>query len=87
VVPAVEVMLVNPSVRKLIRDGDDSHLSEVIRGAKGEGMLDLTQSLHDLVKARLVSEAVAGEAAPSAEALAMMLRGIVVGGQQGGILR
>jgi len=87
VVPAVEVMLVNPTIRKLIRDGEDRNIPDVIRGAQGEGMLDLLQSLHDLVKSKLVSEAVAREVAPSAEALAMKLRGIVVGGQQGGILR
>ncbi len=87
VVPACEVMLVNPSIRKLIREDHDAQIGDVIRGARGEGMQDITQSLYDLVKAKLVSDRTALEAAPNPEALAMLLRGIVVGGAQGGILR
>ena len=87
VVPAVEVMLVNPSIRKLIREGEDDRIPEVIRGARAEGMQDMTQSLHDLVKSRLIAERTALEVAPNPEALAMMLKGIVVDGTKGGILR
>ena len=87
VVPACEVMLVNPSIRKLIREDQDAQIGEVIRGAREEGMQDITQSLYDLVKAKLVTDRVALEAAPNPEALTMLLRGIVVGGAQGGILR
>jgi twitching motility protein PilT len=87
VVPAVEAMFMNPSIRKLVRDGDENRIPEIIRGARNEGMLDLTQSLHDLVKSGLVSLSVAREVAPNPQGLEMMLKGIVVGGSQGGILR
>ena len=85
-VPAVEVMIVNASIKKLIRESQDQHISEVIRGGRAEGMQDMTQSLHDLVKAKLVAERTALDIAPNPEALAMQLKGIVVGGASGGII-
>ena len=86
-VPACEVMLVNPSVRKLIREDQDAQIADVVRGAGGEGMQDITQSLHNLVKSKLITDRTALEVAPNPEALTMLLKGIVVGGAQGGILR
>jgi len=86
-VPAVEVMFVNPAIKKLIRDGADEHIADVIRGGKEEGMQDITTSIHQLVTSRLVSRATAMEYAPNPEALEMLMKGIVVGGSQGGILR
>ncbi len=85
-VPAVEVMIVNAPVRKLIREDQDRSIPDVIRGASAEGMQDLTQSLHDLVKSRLVSKRTALDVAPNPEALQMLLKGIVVGGARGGII-
>jgi twitching motility protein PilT len=86
VVPAIEVMIVNPSVRKLIADGGDSKIPDVIRGGRQEGMQDMTQSLHTLVKSKLVTERTALDVAPNPEALQMLLRGITVGGSSGGII-
>ncbi len=87
VVPACEVMLVNPSIRKLIREGKDALIGDVVRGARGEGMQDITQSLYDLVKSKLITDRAALEVAPNPEGLTMLLKGIVVGGAKGGILR
>ncbi len=86
VVPAVEVMMVNPSIKKLIREGVDERIPDVIRGGSGEGMQDLTQSLHALVKSKLLADRTALDFAPNPEALRMLLKGIVVGGSQGGII-
>jgi len=83
-VPAAEVLLMNPSARKVIREAEDVKIPDIIRGSREEGMQDFTQSLNDLVKAKLVDEKVALAHAPNPEALQMMLKGIVVEG--GGVL-
>ena len=75
-VPAVEVMLANPSVRKLIADGRETDLPGVIRGAQREGMLDLTDSLVRLIEEGWVDPKDAYPAAPNQEELKMALKGI-----------
>ena len=75
-VPAVEVMLANPSVRKLIADGRESDLPGVIRGAQREGMIDLTDSLVRLIEEGWVDPKDAYPAAPNQEELKMALKGI-----------
>jgi twitching motility protein PilT len=55
-VPAVEVLLANPSVRKLIAEGREADLPSVIRGAQREGMLDLTENLCRLVQEGWIDE-------------------------------
>jgi twitching motility protein PilT len=75
-VPAVELMIVNALIKKLIFDQEDKKIPDVIRSSRQEGMQDFNQSLCDLVKRGLVSEAVALEASPNADQLAMNLKGI-----------
>jgi twitching motility protein PilT len=75
-VPAVEIMLFNPSVRKLLLNGEDDRLSDAIRLGAKEGMRDFTYSLKELVLNRLVDRATALEVAPNPEALKMALKGI-----------
>ena len=86
-VPAVEVMLVNAPIKKLILDAEDNKISDVIAGGREEGMQNLTQSLYELVQEGWVTREAALDAAPNREALTMMLSGIIVHGSQGGILR
>jgi len=81
-VPAVEVLLSTPIVRKLILDGEDERLGDAIRVGREEGMQDFTESFRRLVEAGLLDRKVALERAPSAEALKMALSGIV-GGETG----
>jgi twitching motility protein PilT len=75
-VPAVEVMLANPSVRKLIADGREADLPSVIRGAQREGMMDLTDSLVHLIQDGWVDPKDAYPVAPNTEELKMALKGI-----------
>jgi twitching motility protein PilT len=86
IVPAVEIMFVNPMIRKLIEDGDDAKISDVVRGSRNEGMQDINQSLVDLVNQGLITEQTALENSPNPEQLAMNLKGISLGGDQGTIL-
>jgi len=75
-VPAVEVMLANPSVRKLISEGREADLPNVIRGSQQEGMMDLTDSLCKLIEDGWVDPKDAYPAAPNTEELKMALKGI-----------
>ena len=80
-VPAVEVMLVNPAIRNYIAKGEDEKIAEVIRGGSGEGMQDMTAAIAKAVKEDLVLRKTALEMAPNRERLEMELRGIQVGGK------
>lgn len=75
-VPATEIMIVNPPIRKLISDGEDVRVGEVITASGAEGMHDFTQSFAELVSNDLVEKSVALEAAHNPEALEMALKGI-----------
>ena len=78
-VPATEVMLMTPIMRKLIKDKEDSKISDAIRGGAEEGMIDFTESLKNLVLKGFVEMKEALEAAPSEETLRMALKGIRMG--------
>jgi twitching motility protein PilT len=77
-VPAVEVMIVNPTIRDLIIKAEDKKMPDAIRIGIQEGMLDFTTSLSELVQRGDVDRAAAIEVAPNPEALRMALKGIKV---------
>ena len=77
-VPTNEIMNFNPTVRKLLLNGDDEKLSDAIRIGKDEGMQDFTMSLRDLVEREMIDRATAFEVAPNPEALKMALKGIML---------
>ena len=83
-VPLVEIMKVNPTVRKLILTEEDIKLADAIRIGREEGMVDFTESLRQLVVSDKVDRAVAFEVAPNVEELKMALKGITI--RQPGIL-
>jgi twitching motility protein PilT len=77
-VPAVEIMLFNPIVQKLVMEGEDRKLPDAIRLGVEEGMQDFTTSLKQLVDDGLTDANTAFEVAPNPNALRMALRGIRV---------
>jgi twitching motility protein PilT len=83
-VPAVEVMVTSPTVRKLILESEDSKLPDAVRMGAADNMQDFTMSLKKLVDEELIERNVALEAAPNVEALKMALKGIDI--SQPGIL-
>lgn len=83
-VPTVEIMFFNAMVQKLILEGRDDKLSDVIRMSTQEGMQDFTMSLKNLVDQELIDREVAFSVAPNVEALKMALKGIDV--KQPGII-
>ena len=83
-VPTVEIMTFNPTVRKLVLEGQDHKLADAIRIGSEEGMQDFTMSLKQLVDDELIDRPTAFQVAPNRDALKMALKGINV--SQPGIL-
>lgn len=83
-VPTVEIMTFNATARKLLLEGKEEKLGDLIRMSAKDGMQDFTMSLCDLVNRQLIDRNVALEVAPNVDALRMALKGISVA--QPGIL-
>ena len=75
-IPAVEILLVNPAVRKLISEGRETDLPNVIRSSQKEGMQDITDSLIKLIMDGSIEPREAYKYAPNVEELKMALKGI-----------
>jgi twitching motility protein PilT len=77
-VPTNEIMIVNPIIKKLMSEGEDNKLIDVIRMCYQEGMVDFTENLRQLVERGDTDKATALEVAPSPEQLKMAFKGIKV---------
>jgi len=75
-VPLVEILLSNAIVRRLLADGREAGLPNVIRACTSEGMKDTIDALSDLINKQLVDLRVAYDYAPNEEELKMAMRGI-----------
>jgi twitching motility protein PilT len=75
-IPAVEILLKNPTAKKLISEEREAELSSLIVNSRSEGMIDFTESLRKLVEQGWVSLNVAQQYAPDKEKLEMALKGI-----------
>ncbi len=79
-VPTVEVMFFEPTVQKLVLEGDDHKLPDAIRIGAEVGMQDFTVSLKSLIDQELIDRPTAFAVAPNPDALKMALKGIDVRG-------
>jgi twitching motility protein PilT len=79
-VPIVEIMTFNPTVRKLILEGEDEKLPAAMRIGKDEGMQRFNESLYDFLQRDMISRAAAFEISPNVEELKMLIKGIDVKG-------
>jgi len=84
VMPACEVMISNPAIRKLIREERDNEIVDVVRASYDAGMVDFTEHLRQMVEKGHIDHATAYEAAPNPDELRMALKGIRAA--SGGIL-
>ncbi len=75
VVPAVEVMLANPAVRNLIREGKIYQLPNVIRTSSDAGMQSLDRALAELVRTNVISRREAFLRCRSSEELELLIKG------------
>ena len=77
-VPAVEILLQSPPVRKAIIEGREAELDKVIKDSRDMGMRTFVDSLVELVETEYIHPRVAQANAPSADEIKMRLRGIAV---------
>ena len=75
-VPTVEIMISNPSIRKLMREERDNEIINVIRASYASGMVDFTEHIRSLVEDGYIDHATAYDNAPNADELKMALKGI-----------
>lgn len=74
--PVMEILLANPTVRKLISEAREADLPSVIRSCQNEGMQDFTYNLCELIKDGSIDPREAYKVAPNTEELKMALKGI-----------
>ncbi len=75
-IPAVEILLANPTCRKFIEEGRDGDLLEVIHASEEQGMRDFNRSLMELIESEMIDPRVAYAASPNPEELKMRMKGI-----------
>jgi twitching motility protein PilT len=80
-VPCCEIMIANPSIRKLIAEGRDFEITTVLKNSLEEGMQDFTEALYNLVQQEYLDIRVALEVAPNPDELKMRMKGIRSGGR------
>ncbi len=74
--PAIEIMINTPIIRKLISEEREADIPTAIRAGQGEGMQDFTESLRKLVEEEYIDLKLALEYAPNVEELKMAMKGI-----------
>jgi twitching motility protein PilT len=74
--PAIEIMINTPIIRKLISEEREADIPAAIRAGQSEGMQDFIDSLHKLVEEEYIDLKVALKYAPNVEELKMALKGI-----------
>ncbi len=75
-VPAVDVLLTNPSVRQYIMENREAELNDIIKSREADGMISFTKSLFNLIETEMIEPKVGREAAPNEDELQMLLKGI-----------
>ena len=78
-VPCLEILISNPSVRKLIAEGRDTELTAVMKASGHEGQQDFTEALYHLIETEYIDVKLAYEVAPNPDELKMRLKGIRTG--------
>lgn len=85
-IPAVEILLEDPSVSKVIREGKLDKLGQAMINGNEEGMQTFNQSLVELYNAQLISKDEALMASDNPHSLEMNMKGIFLDDTGGGIL-
>lgn len=77
-IPALEILINTPVVRKYILDGREGEIPEILKSVEAQkiGMMDFNGSLVSLVEKEFVHTRVAMEATPNADELTMRLKGL-----------
>lgn len=75
-VPAVEILINTPTVRKLLEKNKLDVISAAIETGGGDGMQSFNQSIYKLIKSGMITEAAGMHHATNPQALKMNLKGI-----------
>ena len=75
-IPALEIMINTPTVRKLIEENRLDKLAAAIETGTDDGMINFNQALYNLVKQGKVSQQEALRKATTPQALEMNFKGI-----------
>ena len=75
-VPCCEIMINNPSIRKLIAEGRDFEITSVLKASLEDGMQDFTEAIYKLIQEEYLDIKLALEVAPNPDELKMRLKGI-----------
>ena len=75
-IPAIEILLANPTTKKLIYEGRETELPTLIRSCREEGMQDLTDNLVEMIQNGSIEPKEAYKHAPNVDELKMALKGI-----------
>jgi twitching motility protein PilT len=86
-VPNCEIMFTNPGIRALIKENRIQQMDNAISNGRESGMQGFNDSLHDLIKAGLVTLDTGVEISDNPEELRMMLQGIRLSTGRGGLLK
>jgi len=86
-VPAVEILINNPGIAQLIRENLIKQIPVAVASGKDSGMQSFNMSLYALIKGKLCRDDDALLASDNPEELKMMLAGIHIAQNKGGILR
>jgi twitching motility protein PilT len=85
-VPACEVLLVTPAVSKLIKENRVARLPLAIQQGRDDGMQSFNESLHALLKEKLIARETALQVSDNPAELELMLQGIALDHMRGGLL-
>lgn len=77
-VPAVEIMIASPPIRKLILEERENEIKTIIKSSYADGMIDFSEHLRRLVEEEFITPQAAYEAAPNPDELRMKLKGIEI---------
>jgi len=83
--PACEIMFMNPTISRLIKEGQDDKIIRAIKAGQRDGMQDMEFALYERVVSKLVAKEVAMEFAENPQSLEMKIKGIFLG-EEGGII-
>ncbi len=86
-VPACEILFNTPAVRKLIKENRIAQIEAAIQQGREDGMQTFNDSLYDLIKKNLITLETGLDISDNPEELNMMLQGIRLSSQRGGLLR
>ena len=75
-VPAVEVLISNAPIRKMIAEERERDIRTVIKSSHSEGMIDFNESLRQLIETEFIDLKTAYNVTTNPEELRMMLKGI-----------